>query len=357
MVASLSMGWPERTPAPPRSGLITALVAVAGLACLTLGLQWYSGHLDRLSRGPSSPPPPSQTAPSPLAPSGPPTPSPEQVAALDSKNAGTQRGAALKLASFPLTLELESAIRSMGGARRGAEEAVLCLKGRLPDLASLDALMAYLPPRDSAAWPSGVDESVCFVSVLAARVEEDPLRVVRALLPFAFSYLARLRDPALAAFKKSGLSELPADVERALREGWHDGLAVRAAIALRADEIAPHLLEEWLRSSDPKIRLSACRSLADTRRPSAFRLIARAASEYSDDKEFFSALRRGDAGPVLVELALDASETHAVRRRALELLGSLGSAKHVDALAPLLSDADPEIRAYAEAATAALRER
>ena len=205
MVASLTMGWPEKTPAPPRSGLITALVVVAGLACLTLGLQWYSGHLDRLSRGPSSPPPPPQTAPPPVAPSGPPTPSPEQVAALDSKNAGTQRGAALTLASFPLTLELESAIRSMGGAGRGAEEAVRCLKARLPDLASLDALMAHLPPKDDAIWPPDVDEGTCFVSVLAGRVEEDPLRVVRALLPFAFSYPARLREPTLAAFKKSGV--------------------------------------------------------------------------------------------------------------------------------------------------------
>ena len=153
------------------------------------------------------------------------------------------------------------------------------------------------------------------------------------------------------------MSELPPDVERALREGWHDGMGIRAAIALRADEIAPHLLEEWLRSSDPKIRLSACRSLGLTQRPSAFRLIARAAAEYSDDKEFFSALRSGDSGLVLVELALCASETHAVRRRALELLGALGSAKHIEALAPLLRDPDPEIRAYAEAATAELRER
>jgi hypothetical protein len=279
------------------------------------------------------------------------------MAALESTNASTQSTAALALVSRPLTPELERAIRSVRPAGKGAEEAVRCLKARLPGLVSLDALIARLPPEDDAVWPSNVDMSTCYVSVLAGRVEEDPLRVVRALLPFAFSYPGRLREPALAAFRKARLSEMPPDVQRALREGWNDGMGIRAAIALRADEIAPHLLEDWLRSNDPKVRRSACHSVGDAQRPSAFRLIVRAAAEYPDDKELYFALRSGDIGPVLADMALDTKEASAVRRRALELLGTLGSARQIEALAPLLSDPDPEIRAYAEAATAALRER
>jgi len=340
------------TSSHPRPALVTALLLVGGLGFLVLGLQWYWGYVGRLSGG---------SPPQPLAsPSDPTTP---LIAALASTSAHRQRAAALTLASLGMTPELELAIRSASPADESAQAAVQCLKARLPDLVSLDSLVAHLPSRNKAVsrTRTRVDETTCFASVLSTRVREDPLRVVRALLPLALSAPARIGGPTLAAVEDARLPEIPPDILRQLREGWNEGMNIRAAIALRADELAPQLLEEWLRSSDTRVRQSARHFLVRAPRPSAIRLVVRAAADLPDDRGFFLTLRGSgrdrDVGSVLADQALDASEPLAARLRALEFLAELGSVSQLAALDGLLVSPDPELRAYAEAAASALRNR
>ena len=64
------------------------------------------------------------------------------------------------------------------------------------------------------------------------------------------AYIARPRTPALRALSSAQLSSVPPAIRGQIHEAWHEGLAVRAALALGMARLEPSTVEQWLFDSD-----------------------------------------------------------------------------------------------------------
>ena len=352
----------------PDSRLVFALVLIGALGLLVKALSWYADHLQRVSMavplsgaraGPAAAPAPSaQPAPesTPF-----PMPAPEDIAALSSRNPSAQFAAAERLRRSVMTPELEGAIRSCVPATPQVEAKLNCLRARLPGQAAIDWTVARLAKHD-AVWSSEVDECVCLLEALAARVDESPEPIARAVFPFAMSYIARPREPALRALASARLRSVPPAIRSQIDNAWHHQLAVRAALTLGVSHLDPDAVEQWLFDPDLDQRARSRSAVVESNDPASARVLVRSLLDHPEDADLVRRFserdrRHQDASAELVGVALDESASQGSRQRALEVLGTLGSRKSASLLAPLLRHPDQGLRAYAEAAAAALEKR
>jgi hypothetical protein len=347
------------------SPIVTVFVLLGGIALLARGLEMYWHHLSRSSEGPPPAPPPVAASPgatpAPLPSATPFPPSEAELAGLASARPEIQGQAVEVLLQRRMTPELAAAARTAVPAAPAIAGKLGCLRARVPGRASLDSAIAELKAHDPV-WASDLDVCVCLVAAVASHVEEDPQRVAEALFPFALSYPARPRGPALKALREARLKELSPELRRQIREGWHQTLAVDAAFALGAPDAAPDLVDDWLLDGDERVRHTARSDLARQPGPAAARLLVRAAVANRRDPDLLRWLVqreqvRHDAADQLVTLALREGEPSESRQGALELLAKVGTRAVIPRLAPLLEDADAVVRAYAAAATAELKTR
>jgi hypothetical protein len=352
----------------PDSRLVFALVLIGALGLLVKALYWYADHLQRMSTalpvagakaGPSEAPA-LTTRPAPES-TPPPMPAPEDIAALSSRNPSAQFAAAERLRRSAMTPELESAIRGCLPATPQVDAKLNCLRARLPGQAAIDWTVARLANHD-AVWSSEVDECVCLLEALADRVNESPEPIAQAVFPFAMSYIARPREPALRALASARLTSVPPAIRSQIDNAWHHQLAVRAALTLGMSHLDPYAVEQWLFDSDPDQRARSRSAVIESKDPASARVLVRSLLEHPEDTDLVRCFserdrRHQDASAELVGVALDESEPQGSRQRALEVLGTLGSRQSASLLAPLLRHPDQGLRAYAEAAAAGLEKR
>jgi hypothetical protein len=349
---------------PPDSRLVFALALVGSLALLVLALSWYSDHLQRASMmrpisGAKAAPRPTPTptaVPTPV-----PTAAPEDLVALSSKDAKAQFAAVERLTRCAITPELEHAVRTCVPASPWVESKLACLRARLPGPEAIDWTVARLARHDPV-WSSDVDECVCLLEALADRVEERPEPIAQAVFPFAMAYIARPRTPALRALSSARLTSVPPTIRRQIHDAWHEGLAVRAALALGMAHLEASTVEAWLVDSDPGQRRRSRSAVVDSDDPASVRLLVRVLCEHPEDADLVSRIREReqrhkDALPELGSVALDETAPQGSRQRALEVLAAVGSRKDLPFVEPLLRHSDPTLRAYAEASAAALAKR
>jgi hypothetical protein len=352
-----------------RSSYLGLLLVLVGVVALLQGLRWYDGHLEKASSPPARPaaarPPSPSRSRTPRAAHPPaeelPEASPEELQALSSSEWSVQADAIDTLLKRRMTPELAQAIRDSQPLNAVLAEKRVCLEARLPGRETLGWILSKLPV-DDAIWPPDVDQCECLLKALASRSEEAPERIAVALLPFAMSYPLRLREAALQGLSRIELHELSPEIRRLIDDGWHRGLAVKAAFALRADELAPERVEAWLFDPEDSVRRATRSSLESAPRQAAARLLVSQALEHRDDRDLVRSLRarersQHDVTDELIQVALDPAMFSDSRQGALELLASLGDASLVPRLEPLRSGADPVLRAYAEAAIKALEKR
>lgn len=299
------------------SRLFSVLLLLLGLTLLWRGLQWYDGYLARQSATPRlavSPRP----APTPRPkPTPTPTPTPRPVSACLSVPPGED--------------EIGAAIAALA--------------------------------KEDAIWPGSVDHALCLVEALGGRATEDPDRIRDALIPYAFSLPGRLRGAALAGLSKVPLRHMTPRLREASEGAVSASMPVRAALVLGLDEeTAPDLVEEWLASPEPSAQSAIRTHLVTSPKRAAAAFIAdRLAREPGREGMVRLAKAREekahDVSDALADVALDEARPAYERQAALEALGSLGDPAILPRLEPLRSAADPSLRAYAEAATAALRSR
>jgi hypothetical protein len=303
------------------SRVFSVLLLLLGLALLWRGLQWYDGYLAGQSAGPrlaavsrpvTRPRPTPKPTPTPA-----PTPTPRPISAC---------------------LSLRPGENEIGAAIAALEE-------------------------EDAVWPGSVDHALCLVEALGGRATEDPDRIRDALIPFAFSLPGRLRGAALEGLSKVPLQEMTPGLRRASQGAVSASMPVRAALALGLDEeTVPHLVEEWLASPEPAARSTIRLHLVTSPKRAAAVFVADQLAREPGNRELVSLAterehRMRDVSDALADVALDETRPSHERRGALEALGSLGDPAVVSRLEPLRAAAEPALRAYAEAATAALRSR
>lgn len=352
----------------PDSRLVFALALIGALALFAKALFWYADHLQRISTavpvsvakaGPTAAPAPT-TQPGPES-TPVPLPPPEDVAALSSRNASAQFSAIERLRRSAMTPELVSAIKRCVPATPQVEAKLNCLRARLPGQAAIDWTVARLAKHD-AVWSSEVDECVCLLEALADRVDESPEPIARAVFPFALSYIARPREPALRALASARLTTLPPAIRAQIDNAWHHQLAVRAALTLGMSRLDPYAVEQWLFDPDLDQRARSRSAVVESNDPASAHVLVRSLLDHADDADLVRCFserdrRHQDASAELVGVALDESAPQGSRQRALELLGTLGSRKSAELVAPLLRHPDQGLRAYAEAASVALAKR
>ena len=301
------------------SRLFAVLLLFLGLALLWQGLQWYDGYLARKSayRGvPASARRPVRARPPRAVPTPAPTPTPRAIST--------------------------------------------CLRAPTPAQDEITAAIEALAKYD-AVWPDSVGDAECLVEALAARAGEDPERIRDALIPYAFSLPARLRGPALDGLRKVPLREISPALRKASEGAVSASFPVRAALALGLDEeSAPHLVEEWLNSPEPSAQGAIREHLRRSPKRAAAVFIANALALDPGNATLVGLARARDAqahdvSDALAELALDELRSLGERQAALEALGTTGDPAVAPRLEPLRGAADPTLRAYAEAALAALR--
>lgn len=301
--------------------LFAVLFLFLGLALLWQGLQWYDGYLTRksgygglaASAGRPVRARPRRPVPTPTPK---PTPTPRAIAT--------------------------------------------CLRIPTPAQDEITAAIGALAQYD-AVWPDSVDDAECLVEALAARANEDPDRIRDALIPYAFSLPARLRGPALDGLRKVPLREVSPALRKASEEAVSASFPVRAALALGLDEeSAPHLVEEWLNSPEPSARGAIREHLRRSPKRAAAVFLANGLARDPGNASLVGLARERDAvthdvSDALADVALDELRSPGERQAALEALGTTGEAAVAPRLEPLRGAADPTLRAYAEAALAALR--
>lgn len=302
------------------SRLFSVLLLLLGLVFLWRGLQWYDDFLARQSAGPVFPTRPrsARTRPTPRpTPTPAPTPTPPPISAC--------------LSLAPGEDEIAAAIAALA--------------------------------TEDAVWPGNVDHALCLVEALGGRATEDPGRIRSALLPFAFALPGRLRGAALDGLSRVPLREMTPELRNASQGAFSASMPVGAALALGLDEeTAPGLVEEWLASSEPAAGSTIRLHLARSPKPAAAAFVADHLAREPGSPLFVTLAkerqrRMRDVWDALADLALDEARPSDERRGALEALGTIGDRAVAARLEPLASASDPALRAYAEAAIAALRAR
>jgi hypothetical protein len=342
------------------SRYFTLLVLVAGIAVLFQGLRWYGQYLDRVgtpAAGAASAPPRT----SPPAPSTPPAempPSPEDLQALESGEPAAQIAAVDTLLKRRMTPELAAAVARAVPADAAAGKKLECLEARVPGPESLEWTLARVADPEVA---DDTEHCRCLLQALSQRVAEGPQRVVEALFPFAVSWRARVREPAVAGLEAARLDALPPSVLERIRTRT-TSTTVRAAFALGIEDHAPELVQTWLFHHGRSIQHVARRSLAGSSSPAAAPLLIRALLSHRDDPELLSLARdredsHGDACAQLARVALDPAEPLDARRTALELFTAIGDSEDVPVLLPLREGSEPVLASYANAAAAELARR
>jgi len=301
------------------SRLFSVLLLFLGLTLLWRGIQWFDDYLARKSTASTvaaspGPPVPARTprpVPTPL-----PTPTPRSI------------------------------IECLRAPTPGGDEIA----------AAIEALGKY-----DAVWPNDVDRAMCLVEALAARATEDPDRIRDALIPYAFSLPSRLRAPALEGLKRVPLREMSPALRKASEGAVSASFPVQAALALGLDEeTAPQLVAEWLNSPEASARGAIRSHLTRCPKRAAAVFIANALARDPGNATLVGLAKARDAevhdvSDALADLALDELRPVGERQAALEALGTTGDPAVVPRIEPLRSAADPTLRTYAEAATAALR--
>jgi hypothetical protein len=344
------------------------LLLLLGLALLWQGLQWYDDHLRRLSRGPRVAEPSRQTPvpatptpePTPTPAPTPPPPTPEEIAALATSDQATQLDAVNVLLHRQMTPELAVALSGVRPLHAWAEEGLACLRARAGGAEGIDVAIRELARQD-AAWPGKVDHALCLVRALSARASEQPDRIRDALIPYAMAIPARLRGAALEGLARVPVREMPPKLREAAAEAMSASMPVAAALALGLDEeTAPDVVDEFLQSGEASARSTIRAHLVSSPKPAAASFIAERLVRDPRDGDLVRLAKarsekHGDVAPALADVALDETRELHERQAALELAGSLGDPALVARLEPLTAAPDGNLRAYAEAAVAALR--
>jgi hypothetical protein len=274
----------------------------------------------------------------------------EEIAGLASADGVERLRAADALMKKAVTPELVAAVNRAldAGPNDDLTAKLVCLKSRFPGPDAIAFLLQRLPPDRKALNWNLSPEIKCVFNALAARIDEDPLRIRDALVQGAFADNATVRSTVHTAYRKVDSPLPPIEILKALSSDdlfeYRHGL--QAALALGAIRHNRAAVERAAYDARREVRGLVRYELTSNPHANAARIVAKRWLDGPSNSEgemglaFERERAQHDVSAALLEAFTDGTASERRREQAVRLmieLDEIGVLPELERLRPALA--------------------